>query len=394
MKSLFLCLLLGYCSAAESTTTPLENYLNEGNFRDGILHYSEKTHKTSADVFALGTLQFISSLEELIQGFYHYGLKSRIAREIGVPFLRLPVPKNQNPAQVRADDVYKLLNRFHQAMAEANRTLAQIKDEPFKQPLDLKEIRLDFDNDGQYKKHERLFLIYAVYNRRASTDESPFRVTFDLADAYWLKGYTHVLMGLLDMALAYDGTRLFDYTAHLFFEKPVSSSHLLSMDQYAYYTDVIAAIHLLDLPLAAPERLTRARTHWKGMIQASRDSWKFIQAEEDDEQEWLPNPQQKSSATGIQLTAEMIKGWQHFLNEFDALLDGQKLIPHWRVMDGRAINLKKVFETPSRFDLVLWVHGSAAIPYLEQGERTTPDTWNNLERIFRGNFVGFALWIN
>ena len=46
------------------------------------------------------------------------------------------------------------------------------------------------------------------------------------------------------------------------------------------------------------------------------------------------------------------------------------------------------------FDLVLWVQGSAATPYLEKGEFTRHEVWDRLLRVFEGEFVGFALWFN
>jgi hypothetical protein len=83
-----------------------------------------------------------------------------------------------------------------------------------------------------------------------------------------------------------------------------------------------------------------------------------------------------------------------FLDEADAVLDGKKLIPFWRSRDGRGINLRRVFTEPTRFDLVLWFQGTAATPYLEEGELTSPDTWRRFQRIFRGEFFTFAAWFN
>jgi hypothetical protein len=42
----------------------------------------------------------------------------------------------------------------------------------------------------------------------------------------------------------------------------------------------------------------------------------------------------------------------------------------------------------------VWVQGTAAAPYLEEGERTSFETWSRIQRIFRGGFIGFALWFN
>lgn len=96
------------------------------------------------------------------------------------------------------------------------------------------------------------------------------------------------------------------------------------------------------------------------------------------------------------VTDEMIRGWLTFMDEFDSLLDGKVLIPFWRGRedDGMGVNLRKVFTEPQPFDLVLWVQGSAAGPFLEKGKMTNTDVYRNLERVFQGNLFGFAIWFN
>jgi hypothetical protein len=89
---------------------------------------------------------------------------------------------------------------------------------------------------------------------------------------------------------------------------------------------------------------------------------------------------------------QRIAAWKRFLDEAEAVLHGDKLLPHWRVKDGRGINLKRVFEEPRTFDLVLWAHGAAAIPYLEEGELVTPETARSLSGAFQGRFLAFAVW--
>ena len=87
-------------------------------------------------------------------------------------------------------------------------------------------------------------------------------------------------------------------------------------------------------------------------------------------------------------------------------MKGKKLVPFWRGAPGGGgfetppinpevgINLRKVFTEPRRFDLVLWIHGSAAAPYLEKGEMTDFEVWERLVRVFGGEFFGFAIWFN
>jgi hypothetical protein len=75
-------------------------------------------------------------------------------------------------------------------------------------------------------------------------------------------------------------------------------------------------------------------------------------------------------------------------------LQGKKLIPFWRGDDQRGVNLRKVFTEPTTFDLVMWIQGTAAAPYLQEGPLSTPDTWQRFNQMFNGQFVGFAIWFN
>lgn len=42
----------------------------------------------------------------------------------------------------------------------------------------------------------------------------------------------------------------------------------------------------------------------------------------------------------------------------------------------------------------MWVHGAAAAPYLQEGERTSQATWTRLMQTFQGRFLLFAVWFN
>ena len=130
------------------------------------------------------------------------------------------------------------------------------------------------------------------------------------------------------------------------------------------------------------------------MIGQSRRMWTAIAAEVDDDHEWIPSPKQTGVIPNVMITAEMVAGWQDFLNEAEALLAGTKLIPFWRTSDDRGVNLRRVFTEARRFDLVLWIQGTGATPFLERGTLTKEETWQRFERIFRGEFIGFAIWFN
>ncbi len=152
-------------------------------------------------------------------------------------------------------------------------------------------------------------------------------------------------------------------------------------------------IHLVRLPVVEPDRLKSALGHMETMVALSRSSWASILAETDDDHEWLPAPKQHAVITGVTVTAEMLEGWTTFLSEFESILAGRKLLPFWR---GRnlGINFRRIFTEPRILDLVLWVQGSAAGPYVEEGEVTSRAFWQRLNRVFNGEFIGFAIWFN
>jgi hypothetical protein len=157
--------------------------------------------------------------------------------------------------------------------------------------------------------------------------------------------------------------------------------------------DAIAVLHTLVLPVQDPARLARVRTHLLAMIKYSRETLDAIATETDNDREWLPGPAQQS-ALGLTLSAEQAGGWRLVLTELEALLEGKKLLPHWRFKDGRGFSVKRFLSDSRETDLVLLIQGTAAVPYLEEGPLSDATTWRQITMLFRGNFLGYALWIN
>jgi hypothetical protein len=60
----------------------------------------------------------------------------------------------------------------------------------------------------------------------------------------------------------------------------------------------------------------------------------------------------------------------------------------------RGINLRRFFFEPQLFDLILWVQGAAALPYMQTGTLTDAGVWERLLRTFGSNALGFAIWFN
>ena len=400
VASLGLILAETHCIAAEPPR--VEAYLIEGRLQDGIKDLTARVAQNPQDNearFGLGVAQFLRGVERMSQSFYRYGLYNNIGQ---VPFLRMPVPKNVNPNQVSYQDVRKILQDFIDDATLSEGTLAKVTDPSVKLPLHFGQIRLDFDGDGKAGEDEALWRMYTRVNPaagRANQQAQELVIGFDAADVQWLRGYCHLLMSLAEMALAHDAQELFDRSAHLYFTNPKTPFPFLKHPDHFRFSfeniaDLVAMIHLINLPVIEPERMKRALDHLHAMTERSREMWKVCQAEKDDDHEWIPSPGQTGVIPGVRVTEDMVKGWHEFLDEVDALLDGKKLLPFWRNANGQGVNLKRVFTEPRRFDLVMWVQGTGAAPYLEEGPVTKPDTWQRLDRLFRGQFIGFAIWFN
>jgi hypothetical protein len=394
---------------AATAASPVESFLVEGKLADGEKALAEtlRTHPSDAQArFGLGAIQFLRAVERMVQSFHRSGLRSGVLGNV-LPFARLPVPPNKQPEPIRYADLRAIMQTWTDDLARVEATLARIEDKDVKLPLHFGLIRLDLDGDGRAGPDETLWKLYiqlnAVARNQVTAETSKdFVISFDRGDVAWLRGYCHLLMAFGEAFLAYDGQGLFDHSAGLFYPKPVTPFPFLRRaaerdedrwDDY-YLIDLIALIHMVRLPVAEPARMGTALAHLESMIALSRDSWKFILAETDDDHEWIPNTKQHSVMPGGAVTVEMVKGWMEFLEEARALLKGEKLIPAWRPGMEGGINLRRAFTEPRPFDLVLWVQGTAAAPYLEKGTLTKPETWRRFENIFRGEFIGFALWFN
>jgi hypothetical protein len=404
------CAVVIVASVAQSRSLagpPLaEKYLIAGNLAEGETALLERVRQHPRDDearFGLGALQFLRSVERLGQSLHRYGLHGDSGR-FNIPLLRLPIQYNRNPEEFTYPASRKILAELVADLAKAEATLAEIRDDDVKLALHVGEIRLDLVGNG--KATEGLSTIIERIVGRGRFTNRDLLVVFDRGDVAWLRGYCHLLSAMAEVGLAYDGQELFDVAAPLLFAraktphefmntlKPeIDGSFFNPSGERVNLTDVIALIHLIRMPVKEPERMKAALAHLEKTIALGRESWKHILAETDDDHEWIPNPRQ-TGVLGFRVRQEQVDSWLSFLDESEELLKGRKLIPFWRGTEKRGVNLRRVFTEPRAFDLVLWVQGSAATPYLEEGPMTNPAVWGRLQRVFGGDLFGFAVWFN
>lgn len=372
-----------------------------------------------------------------------------------VPFLRVPIPENPAPEPVTYDGLRVVLAEFVGDLAEAEQTLGQVPETAFELPLQVPLVRLDLDGDGTGMPEESvgaLFLAvtgvdlvspdWADWAGEVAEGSVP-PMGLDQSDAPWLQAYCHLLSALAEFLLAHDWETAFDQTFHNAFPAGLMPSSglvaeerrirdTLGLEVQAYdweqegasqdgyfawldspegqaraaweegagalelggIADLIAFAHLMRWPLAEPERMGAAREHLLSMVALSRENWRRILAETDDNREWVPGPQQTVLFETVRITDETVAGWQMFLDEFEAVLEGRRLIPHWRVADGRGINLRRMFDEPATFDPWLIAQGAAILPYLEDGETVSPETALTMLMLTEGGLLRYFLWFN
>lgn len=387
--------------AASAWAAPdIDQILSSGQFTDGIatleLHLKQSPEDGVAR-FGLGIARFLQAIESISQKLEIYEFRQRPFDREGNESPHLPAPKELlSYARLR-----KIIQELSDDLAQVEMSLKLIGDADVKLPLHVGRIPLKLPGN----RGLAMTLLPVLRNLRLGPpgNEADFVICFDRADVDWLRGYCHIMQGLAEFLLAYDSQGLFDVIAHrVFYHVQVPHEFLLEPSRNSNggffgdpetIMDLIAAIHMVRFPVKEPQRMSVSLEHFRQALVHSRQMWKLVFAETDNENEWIPGPNQQG-AINIGITREMVENWLLALDEVDAILLGKKLIPFWRGKTERGINLRKVFLQPTTFDLVLWIQGTAAIPYLEEGDLSSFETWQKFDRAFGGQMIGFGVWFN
>lgn len=365
-----------------------------------------------ASAYAAGAGEFFTALEILAGGLHRHGFES--PQSFMLPLMRLPIPDNPDPEPLTYEQFRAILVAFRDRLETSAATLGSVPaDADIGMVVDLTHAGIDLNEDGAIAPDESMAAIMASLSRGGiSSDGAASSLTFrfDRADGFWLQGYAEFLMAQADFWLAHDFRTMFDGSFHMLFPRaklplqdvlvpPAGDMGSSIFSSEWRIADFISMVHLVNWPVVEPERRQAARRHLLEMIRLSRQDWKAIRAETDNDREWLPGPQQKGEnpLTGLEVGEEQVEAWLATLTMAEDLLEGRKLLPHFRITasTGQGINMKRFFEEPKPFDLVLSITGPAIAPYLESGEIVTSGEFDQIQRQFGGGgFLTFALWFN
>ena len=351
-----------------------------------------ETASTPDTHFVLGAIQFLRASEAIMQVRYQNSTTPLAM----IPGMRNDLPYNPD-ARFDPAFIEHAMTEALTHLARAEASLAQAAGETFEVDVLLPAIWFDINKNGTRDEWETLV---AVMEQLNATPEEAFDgiIQFDSADAHWLKAYVHVMSGMAELTLATDPTP----AIRTVFEERRAMNALGDVRGMFLDNDTIDTLAAVLLTLRGVPDQTRtqaAHAHFRNMIAENRAFWTAVMAETDNTREWLPNPTQ-TSAFGVEVTEDMATGWQDVLVEIEQLLEGETLVPYWRYNNGFnaetgvGVNVAKFLQDPGDMDIILWIHGAGAVPYLERGDLAKMEAWDRFSRMTAGDGLMFAAWFN
>lgn len=371
--------------ALAETATPISDRIAADGLAATQTHLAAIANPSANDSFALGSVSFLRAIENSLQARYRTGAGT--ASEI--PLLRLPVPPNDNPDPFEPQQIADIFRTALTDFAAAETALAQI-DGAVSLPVDVTALWFDINENGAQDFGEDLFTVTGATLGARPAEDGSLIVRFDTADVAWLRAYAHLLSGVSEVVLAYDPTEAITTVTE--------ASAVLGPNMIIGAQDMVDQAAIILLALRQEPDATRTRkalTHFEAMVAHNRIFWDRVAAETDNDAEWIPNAAQ-TSAFGVTLSQEIADSWQTILAEGGAILKGETVLPYWRFERDtvRGISLRKMFTDPAPVDLVLWIQGAGALPYLEEGKLASSRNWNQFMRLLGGDAPLYALWLN
>ena len=376
-------------SAADPPPPLAEKFLWDGRFAEGetaSMLALDGRPKDDETRFGLGMIQFARAVENLGKALFEYGAVSKKATQ---PFLRFPVPANENPSVISYRALGRVLDAFATDLRRAEATLADIRDDQVKLRLRLAKISFDFTGSGKGKTR-LIDLLNELNGGRLDLQKAnpEFRVHFDRGDVAWLRAYCHLLSAMVEGYRAVDEEAGFEERVKDIFPK-------VEVPAKAADRDWLKGLKVVDAP-----RLRRMRLHLVAVCELNRETWQHIRKESDDDFEWLPHLKQ-ADQLGLPLTNQRIDSWLAMMEQWEGVLKGECLVPgdlirfvHNQHPAGKGLNVKKLLEDPPtdllNFDRIREKGIDAKYLEAEQGKKKFDFNvvWSTFQ-LFDGPF-GFA----
>lgn len=378
--------------------------LYAGDLKGGLARLETFAASDQEAKFGAGLIRFVAVLEGFAQGLYRHGFAAPDGGPMMGRPLAMPVPPNPDPEPLTYDKFRAMLQRLVDDLDAARTVLLEAgASGDYVVPIEPLRLHVDIDGDGTVSEQETIGALISTILGSSPSELEPPQVTigFDRADAIWLAGYTQVLAAQADFLLAHDFRAMVDSSFHRIFPRAglpmqdfMNSTGSLMLDPQSdtAIADALAIIHGLSWAVTEPERLKGVLARLRHVTELSRENWKAILAETDDNHELVPNPRQAGLAPDARVTDEQVAAWHASLDTVDQILDGRLLLPHWRFQHG--FDLRAYFETAQRTDLVMILTGYDALPFLRDGPIASAESFRALTDAFGDDWLGYAFWFN
>ena len=413
-KTLFLAASLAASQAGAEPSRDWSAVIAESGLKGAAQAIEVLGEPTAEDLFALGAVRFLRAIEQAMQLRWQVGATEPLAE---LPLLGMQLPRNPVPEPFRASAVTEIMQGAVAELGGVEAALAAIpKDAEIGLEVRLDDLWLDVDGDGVRGAQEGVLatMLDAFGLAPGAFDENTYEwvpgplppellavsVRFDAADVPWLRAYGHLVWGVADMVLAFDPTEAIARVtgsraamSERFSKGTPDPEDLLSVPQVQDWIDTAAIVIYALRQQPDSARIAGSREHLRQVVALNHDVWRLVGQETDNDREWLPGAAQQA-ALGFTLPPETGTLWLAALAEMQAVLDGRLLLPYPVVPGDAGINLGRWFDDPSAVDLVGWIQGGDALPYLETGEVISGEAFQRFSALFGGRGLLFALLLN
>jgi hypothetical protein len=398
MRALFIALTLSIASPALAERSALSAEIAETGIAATEARLAALPAPAPEELFALAGMQFLGGVEKALQIRWRTGIQADWSE---LPILRLPIPENPAAQTFKSADFIDLLTGLDAQMAKARAALDKVGTQDVALEIAIGDLWFDIDGNGTRQQGEGVSEVAGLTlggaGRMGMQAVNDPVIRFDTADVAWLSAYVEFLRGFTKLALAYDPAPAIDRimastSAMKAFWGDTPPNNAFDM-MFGRQVDR-AAMVLTALSQSPDATLTQeAHAHLLAMITENRRFWALVEAETDNDSEWIPNDRQVS---GLGLTMPPGTGarWQGVLADAEKLLKGELLIPHWRFGAEAGINLRKMFEAPVPVDLVTWIQGEGLLTFAEKGPQASPFAWNEFVSMVQGDELLFAVFLN
>lgn len=393
IKFLFPALLMAAPVAAQDIPTRLA----EQGLAPTEAYLASLSDPDPTERFALGAVRFLGAIETTLQTRWRLGMNADFSE---LPVLRLPVPPNREPAPFTPETIPDLFETLIADLDAARAPLLQIADDDaVALTIPLYDLWFDINMNGTRDDGEGVIGVAGrtLTGRGLRTRFDSDQITFDTADAAWLAAYTHFVSAFAELVLAFAPVDQISYVLDLDAQMDglaADTQYQSGLDMlFGAQADRLAMIYFALRNQPDPAHTRAAHGHLLQMIAQNRVFWARVWAETDNTGEWVPNNDQ-DQGLGFWVPPGTGERWLAVLDDAEALLKGEKLIPHWRFRSGAGLNLRRMFEEPRPIDIAEWIHGVGVMPYVEEGTRISRDNWLDFRRLVRGEELLYVVFLN